>query len=129
MTDYLDLQIGLDRWFSSNYRLELQVTQSDSDTSNAPLQTLIQFDFEELLGLTNDNIEYGRALTNTLFAAAEVRNKFSEACSIAENMDRPLRIHLLIAPRASELHDLRWETLHDPRQDSGLLVTNERILF
>ena len=66
-------------------------------------------------------------LTDSLFSDPEVKTEFVKAGAAARS-GVPLRLRLLIAPSAPELHALRWETLLDP-VDGTPLLTNSNVLF
>jgi hypothetical protein len=57
-----------------------------------------------------------------------LRTDFEQARAMAQSLDCPLRIRLLIGVSAPDLQDLYWETLLDPR-DNTPLFTGENILF
>jgi hypothetical protein len=138
---YAELQIGLQLWGASEF--EVEVVYSDSSgpgeqrlTGDAP--RLAAFDREQLLALTPHPRDYGRALGRALFAAPEVAAFFAQSAQAAAALvdpkspdDKPgcpLQVRLYLGRRVSALHDLRWETLCDPR-DGEFLATKETIVF
>src|SRR5215216_2320928 len=67
---------------------------------------------------------YAGGFTVELRLSKPVREKFA----VATSLDQLLRLRLLVGPSAPELHDLRWETLRHP-SDNSPLITGERLLF
>jgi hypothetical protein len=65
---------------------------------------------------------YAELLTDGLFADPDVRQAFAVARTAASTAGTPLRVRLLIAPSAYELHRLRWEMLLDPETRTPLLM-------
>lgn len=131
MTNYADLEISLHRHSTEAYAVEFRFSQPDSD-ADIRLATgepaLAQFELEELNQLIFDPPEYGRTLTKNLFSDSAVQSAFAQALTSAQSLNAPVRLRLLIGPSAPELHNLLWETLRNP-QDNTPLCTNENILF
>lgn len=129
-----DLEIGLHRQGESEWRVELRFSTEERGTIGP--DTLVSgsadLDLARLTDLRHGGRtpmeEYGRVLTDGLFSEAGVRAEFAKARATAATMARPLRIRLLIAPSAPELHPLRWETLLDP-SDGTPLLTDSNVLF
>lgn len=131
MTNYADLEISLHRHSTEAYAVEFRFSQPDSD-ADIRLATgepaLAQFELEKLNQLIFDSPEYGRTLTQNLFGNSAVQSAFAQALASAQSFNAPVRLRLLIGPSAPELHNLLWETLRNP-QDNTPLCTNENILF
>lgn len=72
--------------------------------------------------------EYGRLLTQSLFAAEPLRTAFAQARAATEQANAVLRLRLNIHPSALDLHALRWETLLDPNNDL-CLSTDQNVYF
>ncbi|MFL5731748.1 MAG: CHAT domain-containing protein [Chloroflexia bacterium] len=123
-----DLEIGVHRWDSDNYAVELRFSQPGSEGEIALTRGLARFDLEGLRSEADIEAS-GKLLTTSLFASPAVREAFSRARASAEQMEGRLRVRLFIGPSAPELQSLHWETLHDPRQMAAPLLTNESILF
>ncbi len=124
-TTYADLEIGLHRRYAGGFTVELRLSQPDSETEDQLASgELVQFDLEALRQAEQEPERYGQILAQSLFADTAVREKFA----VATALDRSLRLRLLVGPSAPELHDLRWETLRHPGDNSPLL-TGERLLF
>ena len=129
-----DLEIGLHRQGESEWRVELRFSTEErgiigpdtlvSGTANLDLARLADLRHGGRTLLQT----YGRVLTDGLFSDADVRAEFAKARVTAARMARPLRVRLLIAPSAPELHPLLWETLLDP-SDSTPLLTDSNVLF
>jgi hypothetical protein len=131
MSIYADLEIGLHRRDATNYVVEMRFSspQSDADirlTRREPV--FIQVDPDLLRSYALDPDGYGKHLSERLFASSDVAKVFGQARSVAQSLDVPLRLRLLIGPSAPELHSLRWETLLGPDQEY-MLLTSETVLF
>ena len=131
MADYPELEIGLHRRGANTYAVELRFSQPASDADVRPVRANpvdVSFDREKLAQLLYDQEAYGRLLADSLFAEEAVRTAFANARTAAESGDSPLRLRLFIGANATELHELRWETLHDP-DGKAALAADENILF
>ena len=141
MEKYAELQIGLHKWGANEFEVELVYSDSSEPgdqrlTGDAP--RLAALDPAEFLSLTLRPKEYGQALAQSLFADPEVRAFFDRSCEAAARLADPhdphdepgcpLQIRLHIGRRVTALHDLRWETLCDPR-DGTFLATKETVVF
>lgn len=131
MTNYADLEISLHRHSTETYAVEFRFSQPDSDAdirlaSGEP--ALAQLEIEKLNQLIYDPAEYGYTLTQNLFGDPAVQSAFSQALTSAQSLNAPVRLRLLIGPSAPELHNVLWETLRNPQDDTPL-CTNETILF
>lgn len=131
MTNYADLEISLHRHSTETYAVEFRFSQPDSDAdirlaSGEP--ALAQLEIEKLNQLIYDPAEYGHTLTQNLFGDPAVQSAFSQALTSAQSLNAPVRLRLLIGPSAPELHNVLWETLRNPQDDTPL-CTNETILF
>jgi hypothetical protein len=129
-----DLEIGLHQRGESQWWVELRFSASERGTigtdafASGPAQ-LDPAGLEELgRGGQLTAQAYGTALTDGLFSNAEVRVEFAKARLAAARAGIALRVRLLIAPSAAELHPLRWETLLDPA-DRTALLTDSKVLF
>jgi hypothetical protein len=132
VTTYADLEIGLHRWNEGNYAVELRFSQPGSDAEVRIAREspeLVAFDFEKLRAKEADNFEYGRILSEQLFANPEVRQAFANARASAQTSNVPLRLRLFVSHTARELHQIRWENLRDPEDISSSLITSEQVLF
>lgn len=132
MNRYADLEIGLHRHDAENYAVELRFNQPESETEIRLLRgegtALVQFDTQQLRRYAVDTNAYGQALSSSLFVNTDIRQAFQQARASAQSLDVTLRLRLFIGPSAPELHNLRWESLRDP-QDDSLLLTDEQLLF
>ncbi|RIK25013.1 MAG: hypothetical protein DCC52_11770 [Chloroflexi bacterium] len=129
MSDYADLELILTRWDKESYRVELRYSQpgSEADTRlDAPATA--RLDRVALRALELQPDAYGKALGASLFGDAQIKTMFAQARASAQAQNLDLRLRLSIDPTAAELHELHWETLRDP-SDNSSLVTSERILF
>jgi hypothetical protein len=122
---YADLEIGLHRRHSGGFTVELRLSQPESETEDQLASSEVAaFDLDALRQAESEPERYGQLLAASLFADPAVREKFA----VATSLQQPLRLRLLIGPSAPELHDLRWETLRHPG-DNSPLITGERLLF
>jgi hypothetical protein len=124
---YAEIEIGLHRWTTESYSVELRSTPPEAD-GEVVVRVVhgVRFDQAGLRARAADPVAYGQLLTDCLFADKTILAEFARAC----DQDVELRFRLFVGPNVPELHRLRWETLRDPRQPKGSwLVTNERILF
>ena len=131
MTAYVDLEVGLHHRNAEYYEVQLRISQLGSDADISPPQDepqLVQLDLENLRSLENSANDYGRQLSKSLFMNQGVYKAFAGARAVAQSHNQALRFRLVIGHSAPELHNLHWEKLWDPDQDSPL-VANEQILF
>lgn len=129
MSEYADLELGLHRYEAGAYAVELRFSLPGSDADirlGQGEQIHVTLDAMALSELLPD--EYGKALTDALFANPELKSAFIQAITGAQAQDSALRLRLLIGPSAPELHNLRWETLLNP-QDNSPLSTDQNIVF
>jgi hypothetical protein len=131
MTDYADLELGLHRFETGIYTVEMRfsIPGSDTDTrlgQGAPVQ--VNLNLDELRELQLDPQEYANTLTKAFFEPTSLQVAFAEALASAQSQDLPLRLRLLIGSSAPELHNLRWELLCNPKTNASL-ATDEMILF
>lgn len=133
MTDFVDLEIGLRR-DGDDYAVELRSSLPGRDMEVRIGYSRVQLDAAELDERSPDDGDYGRYLTEQLFAGAtesqdETPEKiFYQARSLAQDRRIPLRVRLFIGPNAPELHNLCWERLCDPL-DWTPLLTDENVPF
>jgi hypothetical protein len=122
------LEIAIDRREVDAYRVEMRFSSPDNETDALTVAPAVRFDFAALRENLNDPDAYGRLLSESLFESPEVLAAFVQAQSVAAEHDRPLQVRLYVEPSSPELHELRWETLRDPRTGERV-VTRERLLF
>jgi hypothetical protein len=131
MDAYADLEISLHRRDAGSYVVDLRFSQPDSEADirlgqGDPTTTIIEI--SELRNLSFDPQAYGQKLTQNFFSDSKLQSAFAQTMASAQSLDVPLRLRLLIGPSALELHNIHWETLCDP-QDNTPLCTNENVLF
>lgn len=127
--DTADLEIGLFKRDEGNYVAELRYMFPESAVDiRRRSSSAITFDFERLRAERLDNESYGRLLSDYLFGDQELRAAFIQARNDAQSHDIKIRMRLFIGPYASELHDLRWETLKAPDEDD-YLFTRDQLFF
>jgi hypothetical protein len=119
---------------ADGWDLELRYSSNEPGGSGADVMShgRAAFDLEQLdrhlHGGPTATSAYAELLTDGLFADPEVRKAFAVARTAAATTGSPLRVRLLIAPSAYQLHRLRWETLLDPESRTPLLM-DSNVLF
>ncbi|MCP4654166.1 MAG: CHAT domain-containing protein [bacterium] len=127
-TAYAELEIGLHRMETATYQVELRFTDPGSEAEIPPARGTATFDPAELLALQQDPGAYGETLAERLFDDDNVRGLYLRAQTAVEASGNFLRLRLLVAPSAAELHALRWELLRDPESKTPL-ATSEKTPF
>src|SRR5262249_16958971 len=79
---------------------------------------LAAIDPKALLALVLDSDAYGKALSQALFADPAVRKLFLSARQRAAAAGQPLRVRLALGRGTERLHNLLWETLVDPQDET-----------
>ncbi len=128
MGKYANLEVELRREEKGQYAVQFRYQAPNSAAETRPGGGVAKVDLEALSELQLEPEKYGEALTGGLFGEPDVRNAFDAARASAEGLGVPLRMRLLIDGNAPELHQVRWETLHDPR-DGSYLCANENLLL
>ena len=134
MNEIADLEIELkqiDSGSKDTYEIDIRFSEPGRDSVETLVgdQHQVTIDGEELLAQEADIEEYGRMLSGMLFAEEEVKNVFIRARSDVEARDARLRLRLRLRESAGPLHNIRWESMRDPENESKTLLTNESILF
>lgn len=130
MTDYADLELGIQRSDAESYTLELRFAHPDSDADVRVVRPgALRIDFARLNELSNDMAAYGAALGEALFADSEFRAEFEKSLVTAQTSRPPLpvRLRLFIASNAPELQALRWEALRNAKGEP--LCLSDQLLF
>jgi CHAT domain/SIR2-like domain len=126
MSGYADLEIGVHRRDVHTWSVELRYSQPGSD---GDVRVVRDQAFPTAMpSVEMDPDAYGRALTDGLFASADIRRAFLEAIAAAESSQLALRLRLFIGPSAPELHALRWELLRTPDDDEPIAVSQRIVL-
>jgi hypothetical protein len=129
-----DLEIGVYQRGEAEWTVELRFSSAERGTIGTDVLSSgpADLDLPRLMDLRHGGSlatqEYAQVLTEGLFSSPTVRAEFAKARTAAARADAPLRVRLLVAPSAPELHPLRWETLLDPNDRSSLL-TDSNLLF
>lgn len=127
MTQFVELEISLQR-IDSSVHVAIRFDRSDSESDIAPVLGLAAFDLEALRAMSGDRKEYGRLLSQSLFADPKIKSAFEKGCVMAESLDMPIRLRIVVDKSAADLHSLVWEALCDV--DSGeWLAMRERLLI
>jgi hypothetical protein len=128
MSKYADLEISLSRWDADCYRVELRFSRPDDETEQPPERGLARFQFDKLRMQVLKPEVYGRTLRESLFADQNLQTFFEKALAITQQAGQILRLRLLIDRSVPHLHNLRWETLRNLKDDS-FLAMDENLLF
>lgn len=130
MTEYNELEVGLLRHDADLYDVLVRFDRPGA-INRVPIRGQVTIDLKKLRQVSPDAAQYGKDLSAALFADADVRREFESACAVTDAGESALRLRLFIDRSAAELHDVRWETLRDPRKEHSdrWLVTNARVLF
>lgn len=127
MTQFVELEISLQR-IDATVRVALRFDRSDSESDVAPILGLAAFDLDALRALSGDRKQYGQLLSQCLFADPKIKSAFEKGCVMADSLEMPLRLRVVVDKTAADLHSLVWEALCDP--DSGeFLAMRERLLI
>jgi hypothetical protein len=131
MSQYADLEIGLEHRGEKGYEVDLRYTGPGDDTVNRLVKHApsLKLDTDSLRKYHLKDEDYGQTLAQQLFGQAEIREAFNKARANAQRQEAPLRVRLFLDPRAHELHSLRWETLRDPDDPDSTLLTSEHYYF
>jgi hypothetical protein len=117
---YASLEIGLSNLGGNRYRVEVRYWPVNSEALEPAATGEALLDPDEFTGLLAD--DYGRQLTERLFASQAVRERFLLAQQDTYARDQNptgLRVRLWFDPGAERLYDLRWELLCDlAREDA-----------
>jgi hypothetical protein len=123
-----DLELSLRAHTTDRWDVELRYSSNEQGGSGADVLSNghAVFDLRALElhgnGGPAATSAYAGLLTDGLFVDPEVRQAFAVARTAAATAGTPLRVRLLIAPSACDLHRLRWETLLDPETRTPLLM-------
>lgn len=128
MKEPADLEIALNQSASSTYAVSVRYANPEDTEIRGTVFGIANINFEEFSNVPLERKEYGQQLCEQLFFDQRVRSYFNEARMDAEKSQRPLRLRLSLDPDDPHLHDLRWEALADPRDETWLL-TNEQVYF
>lgn len=130
---WADLEISLyPTGVAGEYKAGLSFTRSDDEgvSDLGGLQPLVQIDFGKLENLEADApADYGRALSEALFADPDLLARFSKFRGIAETGKYHLRVRLFLDPSDHKLHALCWEKVTDPEKSDRHLTVNQNCLF
>jgi hypothetical protein len=129
-----ELEIRLSRPLpdaASPVMIELQFQAAGSAAWQASKPALTKLKLAEFddPNLRADADEYGRRLTEYVFADEGARAFYAKASATAQmGAGVALRVRVRIGPTVPELHGLRWELLRDPWSGRPLAV-GERVWF
>ena len=127
MIQFVELEISLQR-IDSTVRVALRFDRSDSESDVAPILGLAAFDLDALSAAIGDRKQYGILLSQFLFADPKIKAAFEKGCVMAESLDMPIRLRIVVDKSAADLHSLVWEIMCDP--DTGeWLAMRERLLL
>ena len=129
-SEYPELTFSLSRREAGGYKLELRFQQPGSPVEVDPAagqDLIVQLDLAAYQLLEGSSAEYGRTLSQALFASPPARDAFAQAQGAAAAQGGWLRMRLQISSDALELHKLHWETLYDPAGAAPLFTS--KVLF
>lgn len=132
MPDVCELRVSLYRGGDETaFDIFLQYAEAGDASERRALRRTIRLPLETLITLRLNPDEYGKLLSDSVFADPDVRQEFETACAVTERADTALRLRLDIDPNAARLHGLLWETLRDPRAQAGgrWLATSTGVYF
>ncbi len=131
MSEPVDLELSLRRRDATRYTIDLVFSHPGSEADVRPLgerAITVAFDHAVLRATEVSPESYGRALGAMLFADSALAGALAQAWAAAQAQGLPLRLRLAVAPDASELYAVRWETLLDP-QDGRPLALREQLIL
>ena len=129
MSEPYDLQLFLRRQTATHYALDLRSSQPTSEVDRLGIHgAAVTIDTVVLQAEQLDPDAYGRSLTKMIFASDAVVREFAACRAVAQSQAVALRLRLVLAPDAPELHALRWETLRDPETDHPLALSEQVVL-
>jgi CHAT domain/SIR2-like domain len=120
MTEYADLIIELSRQAENQYWVRLSFSQPDGQAQIAPQSGPAAFDFNALRASALQPEAYGVALRAAVFPSEDLRTFYQKCLASSAQANQELRARILIDRSALELHNLHWETLRDPDDQSPL---------
>jgi len=129
-SEYPELTFTLSLREAESYRLDLRFQKPGSPVEIDPAagqELTVRLDPAEYKPLEESPEEYGRKLSQALFASPPARDAFRLAQNEAISQGGWLRMRLLISPDAFALHQLHWETLYDP--DGKAPLFENKVLF
>ncbi len=124
-TAHAELEIGLHRSEIGTYQVELRFCDPQSEAEIPPALGTASLDLAQLLALQHEPAAYGKALTEALLQDESVRELYQRARSVVGARDACLRLRLLVAVSAPELHRVRWELLADPESETPLACSEK----
>jgi CHAT domain/SIR2-like domain len=127
MTQFVELEISLQR-IDATVQVALRFDRSDSESDVAPILGPSAFDLNELHAASGDLKQYGRLLSQCLFADPKIKSAFEKGCVMADSLEMPIRLRIVIDKSATDLHSLVWEALCDANSGDWL-ATRERMLL
>lgn len=123
------LEVQIKRLRDGSYSADLRLRGPDNLVpTELASQAAVPFSLEPLLNSSLDIQTYGRLLTAQLFAEEALRTGWARARAYASGAGHTLRVRLTLDPRASDLHGVRWEALHD-LPGSTPLALQEKVVF
>jgi CHAT domain/SIR2-like domain len=122
----VEIQIGLS-WSAEQTAFDVTLHASTSDEIlfiKLPHEPF-RLDLPTLQALVPEIDAYATSLSDQLFVIPELRDKFVEMATVAEERDSPLHVRLMLDRLApADYHTARWELLRDPRDNSPIALKN-----
>lgn len=128
MARYADLVITLSKQSVDSYWIEQRFSRPDDKLETSLEHAPAMLDFAGLLESVLDPRAHGQLLSKALFNDEHLGSYFNEALAVTQTEGLSLRLRLLVDRSAPELHELKWETLTNPK-DGSFLAGNQNLLF
>lgn len=117
---YAELLVRISRPTGTGaYQVEISFDRADQPTIPQPVFGLAEFDFSDLPDPHLESEEYGSKLRDLVFATPELTSHYAVCLATVEQDGLELCVRLAIDNNASELHNLKWETLRRPSAGSA----------
>ena len=126
--EHSDLLISLEHQSGEKYRVELHFTQSKAQVERTPRRATATFAEPTLTRLRQtalSPVSHGRELRQALFEKPGLDGYVRQCLAKADGM---LRLRIEVDPNATELANLRWETLYNLEDTDFLAVDANRPL-
>src|SRR5262245_28238787 len=103
---------------ADHYAIRIEFRSPDAQASEILTRSDASISLSvEKLRQVNEAAEYSRILSEAVFGKEPGSIALATARRTAELTNAPLRIRLLLADDARELHAVRWELLADPSRE------------
>jgi len=127
MKSYSELEIVIQRDAQDHFQVSARQRVNEGDAITPFMR--IALDPADPVLRNPDPHVVGTAMSNALFAVAELNSLFVAARKDATVRRVPLRIRIRIDPGAAILHSLAWETMVDPVDPTVQLLRDAQVVF